>query len=215
MRWSTVLGALAVGIRAVELFAQTPQQGMEGRGIAVAEARCQAAAVAVRGDQAAQLEVLREGIRRCNRSGVDALMHVWADPPDRGNRLAELVARSQELHDRRIMEAVLRIAEDQTRPEDHRFAALSGVLTYLLPTRRAPSVGWYGEDHWGDEPRMFGSRSRAFWMEGEQPIDAEARARMLQVLNRVAETSTRDVRVPNVARAILLTYEAARSREPR
>ncbi|HUF50195.1 MAG TPA: hypothetical protein VMN60_05145, partial [Longimicrobiales bacterium] len=145
--------------------------------------RCRAAAAAMlqappqQTPSQADLERGLWAVRRCEVSGVPALISVWSNPNSdyRTRALNILVRVTQEIHDRRLLRLMQSTAADVSEPDLVRFAALSVLTDYLRPGRSPNPDQWFSPD----DPGMLQAsrRNHVEWVIGEVPIDeADLRA---------------------------------------
>jgi hypothetical protein len=112
-------------------------------------------------------------VRRCEVSGVPALLSVWSKPDsDHRNRALRVLVRvSQEIHDLRLLHLMQSIALNRGEPEMVRFAALSVLTDYLAPGRSTDPDQWFSPT----DSSMIVERRRGHvqWVMGDPPITEE------------------------------------------
>jgi hypothetical protein len=153
-----------------------------------------------------QARAVLSTLRFCDVSGAPALAGAWANPTLRGQALAQLVTVTWEIHDQRILDAVLLLARDEGATEADRFAALSVLATYLDPDHRPSPSRWYllpGQEWPTSTTRSTHSEA---WRPGSQPLQEGSAARILEALTEI-ETTSSQVRVQRVAQIVRMGYE--------
>ena len=205
---------LALALGADGLAAQQAQPGMETRAGEAPVERCVAGAAILnaRGVVPDAVSVL-EGMRRCDRSGGEALANAWQNPSVLSTALMPLQGASMEILDRRILDAVLPIALDEGAEEALRLAAFSVLGAYLIPGGRVGGGGWFRGDETAVWPAGFSRSTHPFWMEGEVPITQADRDRVEAALTRLGEESESE-RIRNVMQLLLGEYQRHRERNP-
>ncbi len=123
-----------------------------------------------------------ERVWLCEVSGPIAIASSWRNPSITSNPRARLVAISQEIHDRRVLNVVLPILEDPGEPYDLRIRALSVLAEYLVPGWRPGPGSWFSTRSGEESPVSVGSRTHAVWVQGVEPIDEAARTRIVEAL---------------------------------
>jgi hypothetical protein len=206
---------LALALGADGLTAQQAQPGMETRAGEAPVERCVAGAAILnaRGVVPDAVSVL-EGMRRCDRSGGEALANAWQNPSVLSTALNPLAGASMEILDRRILDEVLPIALDESAEEALRLSAITVLGSYLIPGASTGGGGWFR----GDETTIwptggFGRSSKPFWMEGEVPITQADRDQVEAALTRLGEESESE-RIRNVMQLLLGEYQRHRERNP-
>lgn len=199
MGWGSPSNPGNVAMKPLALFllilgmptAGTAQMGgeREGREATSAEVRdrCEDAVQGLlRGSTEGEPERLLERVMYCEVSGPIALAAAWRTTEITSNPRARLVPISQEIHDVRILNAVLPLLQDPGASYDLRLRAITVLAEYLDPGWRPGSGDWFGGPPGREVPASIGRRTHAVWLQGSQPIDDVARARIVETLNAIA-----------------------------
>jgi len=201
---STLFTLLALAMHVQPASGQI--QGMERRAGAEHRQRCETAADALADRHTLPLAAAREALknlRRCEISAVPAFARAWSDRELRSAELRQLEAGSKEVHDRRIMEAVLTVAHDEAAEEDVRLAAFNVLFHYLWPRYDLKYHHWYSRPD-QEIPAIVGPSLREpLWMIGADPLDEASRVRILEAF-RTIESTAANPRLRRVAERLLI-----------
>jgi hypothetical protein len=118
-------------------------------------------------------------VTRC-KGGGSALAAAWQRPPRDPDALTQLVHRSGNISDRRILDAAMSVLQSPT-DEPRRRAALRAVVAQYNPSYTMMSTTW-------DDPETsgLGRQSDYYQVPGEQPVNASDRARVVAAMRTIA-----------------------------
>lgn len=112
-------------------------------------------------------------LARCP-DGSSSLASAWSNPPADPEILSKLAHRSAELADVRILNAVLATLQNTGASAAARRAALDVVLAQYSPSVVASRSTWEDPEH-----ASLGYRSDVYQVQGEQPVTAADRDRIV------------------------------------
>lgn len=117
---------------------------------------------------------------RCPNSAA-TLANIWATPPASAEALFQLVRKSADMSDRRILDATLPVVQNASVPLATRRAALDVVLAQFNPSVVISDAAWLDPEH-----SSLGSRSDYYQAPGEQPITAADRQRIITTFHQMS-----------------------------
>ena len=128
--------------------------------------------------------------------GAPALAGAWTSPPSNADALHALAARSRELADRRIVDAMLIAVRNTQLSQGVRRIAIDVLLAQYHPSIVAGGVTW-------EYPETAGlaSRSDYYQVPGEQPVTPADRQRIVEVFREMS-VSDPDPQIRRVAKRI-------------
>lgn len=145
----------------------------------------------------------RDIISACDESGGPALAAVWQSATDDPQELGRLVYVTTRLRDQRILDALLAIARDRTRPAAIRLSTLQVLISYFAPGAYVSIVSL--------EHPPFGSplgwETEFAPTEGAVPLASSARDEILSLTTELAR-SDQDSTVRDAARFVTEGLEA-------
>lgn len=155
------------------------------------------------GQPAARYGWARDVIVKCDESGPPALATLWRSAPADSTELAHIVYSTSRLRDQRILDQLLTIARDESRPVVVRLSAFQVLVSYFRPEAwvslrrlRQPPFG---------SPLGFVTEFSA--TEGSTALGPATRESIRALMRRLAESDT-DETVRNAARFLAEGFEA-------
>jgi hypothetical protein len=201
MRSSTILAAIlscCVGC----LWAQG--QGQRERDHAQLRNDCRLAAqVLTSGQPNPRYGWARDVIVKCDESGGEALASLWRSVPADSTELPHVVYSTNRLRDQRILDELVKVARDESRPAIVRLSAFQVLVSYFKPGTYV-SLRWLRQPPFGS-PLGFETEFAA--TEGATPLGPSTQQSIHTLMRQLAE-SDRDPTVRNAARFLTEGFEA-------
>lgn len=151
---------------------------------------CQNATAALRaGPTHPGYEYARSVISRCDVTGGPAMADRWAQISGEDRHDLQQL-RGQTIRDRVLLNRILSLVQDPTRPSAVRVMLIDILISYYAPGRRLSSAATDPNV----DPGLCGLASVTHWgmTESTDPILPEDRPRILEVIGALARTSATD-----------------------
>lgn len=153
-------------------------------------ARCRAAASTTATQHSGtDLIMAIDRLRLCETTGGPALAAIWKRRPDNAEVVDRLIARSKDVHDRRLLETVIDAASDDAATHELRIGAMEVMASYV--TGRASRLKVFqGRTGYGRFALMQSVHSRH--IEGAEPLGPGHTQRILDALKSIAVSASHD-----------------------
>jgi hypothetical protein len=145
----------------------------------------------------------RDVIVKCDESGGEALASLWRSVPADSTELAHIVYSTSGLRDQRILDQLLTIARDKSRPVVVRLSAFQVLVSYFRPEAWV-SMRRLKQPPFGS-PLGFVTEFSA--TEGSTPLGPGTRESIHALMRQLAESDA-DETVRNAARFLAEAFEA-------
>ena len=209
MRWSErLVGSAALLLAAISISCAhglaAQGQGQSERDNAQLRNDCRLAAqVLTLGQPADRYGWARDIISKCDVSGGPALAALWGSVPGDSAELVHVVYSTSRLRDQRVLDRLVTVAQDPSRPVLVRLSAFQVLVSYFKPEAAVP-MRWLKRPPFGS-PLGFVTEFVA--TEGASPLGPGTQQSIRALMRQIAESDP-DATVRNAARFLMEAFDA-------